>query len=315
LFEEISEAVTFSIPVKGLSDEQKQMIVKKFPELASQFKSGNTGHLLMLEPAVWQNIKKQITLDRALRGLGPAEELLTKIDGALELIQGRAATDKNRAQSPDFGQPGMTPTIAKPTGLNHPSQSATAPRYSPPPKPATPPLAKQAKGGTPSSTMREPERELDPLDIDTDALHRAHGTTPSVTPAMKAKSLAQSQAQMKGAGKPKTTVLDPKDQKKTDDMEDPSTWAEGVKLLNKLMREAQANEVSRKGMVGAVAAGALALGGLGYAGSNAKPTDFSDPQQVASLRAGLSASAPNQVMKTYYLTCPVEKLPGYKENR
>jgi hypothetical protein len=166
--------------------------------------------------------------------LGPAEELLTKIDGALELIQGRAATDKNRAQSPDFGQGGITPTIAKPTGFNDPSQSATAPRYTKPPAPPTPPLAKMAKGGTPSSTMREPEQELDPLDIDPDALARLRAQN-----SRSSRVSAQDTASMQGAGKPKTTVLDPKDQKKTDDMEDPSTWGEGVKLLNKLMREAK----------------------------------------------------------------------------
>lgn len=223
LFEQLSEAVTFSIPVKGLSDEQKQMLVRKFPELEKQFKSGNSGHLLMLEPAVWQNIKKQITSDRSLRGLGPAEELLTKIDGALELIQGRAMTDKSRAQSPDFGQQtGITPTQAKTTGFNDPSQAAVPPRYSA--------SSSAAPKGTVGSTIREPEAELDPLDIDPDALAKLRAQN---------KVQAQDSASMKGSGKAKTTVLDPKDQKKTDDMEDPSTWAEGVKLLNKLMKEAK----------------------------------------------------------------------------
>lgn len=230
VFEELSEAVTFSIPVKGLTQQQTDILKKKFPELEKQFKTGNSGTLLMVEPAVWQNIKKQITSDRSLRGLEATEDLLTKIDGALELIQGKAATDRERSVAPDFGKPGMTPTVAKPTGLNDPSQSATVPRYNP----GSP---SSASGGSVGSTLREPdqERELDPLEFDLDALHKAHGTTPTA----KSKVKAQDVASMKGSGAAKTTVLDPSQQKKTDDMEDPRSWAEGIKLFNKLMQEAK----------------------------------------------------------------------------
>lgn len=49
-------------------------------------------------------------------------------------------------------------------------------------------------------------------------------TSPPVKDQTNGKVMAQDITSMKGSGAAKTTVLDPKDQKKSDDMVDPSTW-------------------------------------------------------------------------------------------
>lgn len=128
VYEQLSEAVSVSVPVKGLGQQHVEFLKKRFPQLSrANFKSGNTGTVLMLDADTWKNIRDQISNDASLRGLTSAEETLEKIDSALKLVMPKAQLTPGKA--PELGGKASDPTAAstRATTFNEPSVSGDMP--------------------------------------------------------------------------------------------------------------------------------------------------------------------------------------------
>lgn len=216
IFEQLAEAGSMKIPVKGLSKQAVDLIRRKFPTFASQFKQGNTGYLMMVEPNLLKSIRDQLQRDPQFSGLAPIEEFLDKATQALELVQGSAMAKAGRAQAPELPGKSSDPTaLAKSTGFNDPSvKGSVPPRF------------------TGSTAQTPPPRQMQPS-----ITHEPSAIGGPATPfTNKAKVAAQDVTGSAGAqqagvtdwSKGKTTVLDPKKQQKTADMEDPEKWFENL---------------------------------------------------------------------------------------
>jgi hypothetical protein len=200
--------------VLGLSPYEVE-IIKGF-ERGVQSKRGNTGEVVQLTPKTWLKIIQKLEqnsdyYNTLLGGMSDVESLISKIRSRLSLDMGKKpASEPGAPVEPPPGLGGNLPTNQPPLGVTRGS------------------AAHQSELGWDKLSSAEPEK----LDLATS------GRTSRVQ-AQDVAGMQQAKPQSGIALPTGAKVQDPKDQEKTDDMEDPSTWFEGIKLLKKLVREAK----------------------------------------------------------------------------
>ena len=182
--------------VTGLTKQEAELIKQA---TGATSKSGNSGEVMQLTPKTWLDLAKKIDaneqyFDSLLAGVSTARQLSDKIRAKMRLYAGEnpASQPPEKVKSPDDlnGNPGDAPDVVHGSAAHG-----------------------NALGW---DTMKSASPEK--LDI---------SKTGRNVPSSKSKVHAQDMAGMKGSSKSVATVHDPKTQKKTDDMEDPSRWFEG----------------------------------------------------------------------------------------
>lgn len=103
-------AIIESAPVKGLSPQEVNIIRQHPAGAKAKSKMGNTGEVMMMEPAAWKQVRDELEANREYYNMmvlhdKSIDDLIGKIDNSLQLSMGNKYAPKSRPEPDLSGNP------------------------------------------------------------------------------------------------------------------------------------------------------------------------------------------------------------------